>query len=192
MFRFIKEHSYEIVKLFLTQIGIAVFGLVLSFATATNDLLFLFTSIFAVVFYCCLLYSEAWEMGAKDRPRVTNGRLKYSPCKGAVYACCSNSLNYLIVVIMSICLLFGSQNEFFGGIYFILYSIQRIICAMFMGLNNYFSPATIIDGKEYIVSDTFFQPLFYLLSTIPSILSVWLGYYMGLNDRKLFTVKKAD
>ncbi len=192
MFRFIKEHSYEIVKFFLTQIGIAVFGLVLSFATSSNKLVFLLTSIFAVVFYCCLLYSEAWEIGAKDRPRVTNGRMKYSPGRGFIYACFSNSLNFVFVVIMLICLLVGAGNVFFGNIYAVLFYIQRTISAMFMGINQFLAPATVINGREFIVPDSIFQPLFYLLSTVPSIVSVGLGYFMGLNDKKLFTVKKPD
>ena len=119
MFRFIKEHSYEIVKLFFTQIGIAVFGLVLSFATNSNSTLFLISSIFSAIFYNCLLYSEGWELGAKDRPRITNGRMKYTPAKGVYFSLLSNSVNYVFVLIMLVCLLFGSALELFGNIYVI-------------------------------------------------------------------------
>ena len=192
MFRFVKEHSYEIFKFFLTQIGIAVFGLVLSFATNSNDLLFLLTSIFATVFYCCLLYSEAWEIGAKDRPRMLNGRMKFSVGRGFVYGCLSNSLNFFLTVVMIICLLFGSKIVFFGNVYVIFFYVQRTISAMFMGINEYFAPVNIINGIEYTKADSIFHPLFYLLSTIPSIASIGLGYFMGANDRKLFTVKKPD
>ena len=190
MFRFIKEHSYEIVKLFLTQIGIAVFGLVLAFATSSNKTLFLMSSIFAAFFYWCLLYSEAWELGSKDMPRVSNGRMKYTPFKGVLYAVCSNSVNYLFIIIMLIALLLGSTIELFGNVYVIVFFIQRTISAMFMGINQYISPVRVIEGVEYLVNDSVFQPLFYLVSTLPSLLAVGLGYYMGLNDRKLFTINK--
>ena len=192
MFRFIKEHSYEIVKLFFTQIGIAVFGLVLSCATNSNSTLFLISSIFSAIFYNCLLYSEGWELGAKDRPRITNGRMKYTPAKGVYFSLLSNSVNYVFVLIMLVCLLFGSALELFGNIYVITWYIQRTISAMYMGINTYFSPNQVIEGVTYIVPDSIFQPLFYLFATIPSVLSVGLGYYMGANDKKLFTVKKSD
>ncbi len=192
MLRFIKEHSYEIVKFFLTQIGIAVFGLILSFATNSNDFVLLLTSIFAVVFYCCLLYSEAWEIGAKDKPRIDNGRMKYCAGRGFVYAVFSNSLNFLFVIILLICLPLGRTNEFFGNIYAVVFYIVRIISAMFIGINEYFAPSNVTNGIEYTDYSSIFQPLFYLIATIPSVVSVGLGYFMGVNDRKLFTVNKAD
>ena len=191
MFRFLKEHSYEIFKLFLTQIGIAVFGLVLAFATSSNKILFLFSSIFASIFYCCLLYSEGWEIGSKDMSRVANKRMNYSPFKGVYFALFSNSVNFIFVLIMFISLFLGSVIQIFGNAYVIVFFIERTICAMFMGINQYFSPTNIVDGVEYLVNDTIFQPLFYLVATIPSILSVGLGYFMGVNDKKLFTVNKA-
>lgn len=190
MFRFIKEHSYEIVKLFFTQIGIAVFGLVLSFATNSNPQLWLLSSIFSVCFYCAILYSEAWEIGAKDRPRILNGRLKDSNSKGFIIALFSNSLNMFFVIILTVCLIFSFLGEFFGNIYAIVWTLQRLLSAMYMGLNMYFSPKQILDSRYYIQPDTFFQPLFYLLAIIPPVISCGIGYVMGKNDRKLFTVKK--
>ena len=190
MFRFFKEHSYEIVKLFLTQIGIAVFGLVMAFATSSNKTLFLMSSIFAAFFYWCLLYSEAWELGTKDMPRVSNGRMKYTPFKGVIFSLCSNSINFILIFVMIVSLIFGSAVELFGNVYVIVFFIQRTIGAMFMGINQYLSPVQVIDGVEYLVNDSIFQPLFYLIATIPSFIAVGLGYYMGLNDRKLFTVNK--
>ena len=100
MFHFIKEHSYDIFKLFLTQIAIAILGLVLSFSTSSNSMLFFVSSLFAAFFYICLLYSEGWELGAKDRPRITNGRLKFDPIKGARLSLFSNSLNFVLVLVL--------------------------------------------------------------------------------------------
>ena len=195
MFRFLKEHSYEVFKLFLTQIAIAVLGLVLSFSTSTNAMLFLLSSIFASVFYVCLLYSEGWELGAKDRPRITNGRMKFDPIKGVKFSLLSNLFNYILVVVLLVSFFLGSKSgagiPFFGNSYVISFNIQRIISAMFMGINQYFSPKTIVDGISYITSDSLFHPIFYLLTTIPSVFALGLGYYMGANDRKLLTVNKS-
>ena len=196
MFRFFIEHSYEVVKLFLTQIAIAVLGLVLSFSTNSNSLLFLISSLFAAIFFVCLLYSEGWELGAKDRPRITNGRMKFDAVKGVKFSLFSNSVNFILVLILFVSYFLGSKTgagiEAFGSLYMISLYIQRTISAMYMGINTYFSPYIIEEGVRYIVSDTLFQPIFYLVSTIPSIIAVGLGYYMGANDRKLLTVRRPD
>ena len=196
MFRFFIEHSYEVVKLFLTQIAIAVLGLVLSFSTNSNNLLFLISSLFAAIFYVCLLYSEGWELGAKDRPRITNGRMKFDAVKGVKFSLLSNSINFILVLILFVSYFLGSKTgagiEAFGSLYVISLSIQRTISAMYMGINTYFSPFEIKEGIKYIISDSLFQPIFYLISVIPSVIAVGLGYFMGANDRKLLTVRKSD
>ena len=191
MIRFLKEHSYEVFRLFLTQIAIAVLGLVLSFSTSSNDMLFLLSSLFAAVFYVCLLYSEGWEIGSKDMPRITNGRMKFDAKKGFCLSLLSNSVNFLLVLFMFVSIYPGAKDEanisFFGDTYAISYMIQRLISAMYMGINNFFAP----HNAAMIVNDSIFQPVFYLLAIIPSVLAVGLGYYMGANDRKLLTVNKT-
>ncbi len=195
MISFIKEHSYEIFKLFLTQIAIAILGLVLSFSTSSNSLLFLVSSIFAAIFYACLLYSEGWELGAKDRPRITNGRMILDPVKGIKLSLMSNSVNFVLVITMFISFFLGSKTGAgigaFGSLYAVVWFIQRMISAMFMGINYYFSPFNTVDGIKYIVPDSIFHPIFYLLAIIPSVAAVGLGYYMGANDRKLLTVNAS-
>ncbi|MBQ2863200.1 MAG: hypothetical protein IJE84_03405 [Clostridia bacterium] len=196
MFRFIREHSYEIVRLFLTQVAIAVLGLVLSFSTSSSNMLFLVSSIFASVFYVCLLYSEGWELGAKDRPRITNNRMRFDKIKGVRLSLLSNVPNFIMVLLLFISFFLGSRSgagiELFGSIYAIDLYIQRTISAMYMGINTYFAPYEIREGIKYIASDTIYQPLFYTISIIPSVCAVGLGYYMGANDRKLMTVNKTD
>ncbi len=196
MFRFLKEYSYEVFKFFLTQIAIAILGLVLAFSTSSNDMLFLVSSIFSGVFYICLLYSEGWEIGSKDRPRITNGRMKFDPIKGAKFSILSNFVNYILVLVMFVSFFLGSKDgagiTFFGNTYAITYTVQRFISAMFMGINAYFAPHQLVDGAEIIVNDSIFHPVFYLLTTIPSVISVALGYYMGAKDRKILTVNTPN
>ena len=192
MFRFIKEHSYEIIKLFLTQIALSIMGLILSFSTNSNPLLYLLSSLFTSVFFWCLLYTEGWELGAKDRSRILNGRMKYNPYKGTIYSLFANIPNFLLIVIMLVSLALGSFVEFFGSAYAISYFIERLICAAYMGINNYLAPSTVINEVRYIISDSVFQPLFYLVFVIPSVISVTLGYILGAKDKKLLTVNKPN
>ena len=157
-------------------------------------MLFLISSIFASVFYVCLLYSEGWELGAKDRPRITNNRMVFDPYKGVKFSLFANSINFIMVAVLFLSFFLGSKSgariELFGSIYAIDLYIQRTLSAMYMGINSYFAPYTISDGVKYISSDTIYQPIFYLLTIIPSLISVGLGYFMGANDRKLLTAPK--
>ena len=52
-----KKHSYTIVKMFVTQVAIAIFGLGLAIATGMSDnkALQITTSIGAIVFYLFLI-----------------------------------------------------------------------------------------------------------------------------------------
>ena len=95
---FWKKHSYQIVRLFVIQIGIAIFGLVLSFAVATafrdrsDRLPLLMVSIFSVLFYLFLLYSVSWEIGGKDRLRLDAIHAEFKNGTGFLLALCHQSL----------------------------------------------------------------------------------------------------
>ena len=73
---FWKKHSYQVVRLFIIQIGITIFGLVLSFAVSTafrkgdDQIPLLMVSIFSVLFYLFLLYSVAWDSLREEIKRL--------------------------------------------------------------------------------------------------------------------------
>ena len=88
MMRFLKENMSTITKMIVNQLGMMIFGLVLSMATSQNDTLFLLASVFSVCFYMFLVYTVGWELGAKDKVRLDGGRIAYAPFKGATYFSC--------------------------------------------------------------------------------------------------------
>ena len=56
MINFLKGYSYDIFKMFVNQLGMTMFGLVLSMATSRNDPLFIISSVFSIIFLTkCLL-----------------------------------------------------------------------------------------------------------------------------------------
>ena len=62
---FFKKYSYIIVKLFLNQFAISLFGIGLAFASSysKNNTLLLVSSIFSVIFYLFLEYAPPyWVM----------------------------------------------------------------------------------------------------------------------------------
>lgn len=58
-------------RLFVTHIGMAVFGFVLFLTTnQQSKALMLAAGIFSAAFYAVLSYITMWEAGAKDKPRL--------------------------------------------------------------------------------------------------------------------------
>ena len=80
---FIKENSYQIVRLMLFQFAMAVFGIVLIFATRmASDGAFsplsLVASTLSVGLYMYILYATVQELGAKDKIRYEHSEEKDS------------------------------------------------------------------------------------------------------------------
>lgn len=95
MFNYLKENSYNIVKMFLTQIALAMLGVIMSMATHTNDTAFLISSILCTVIYVYILYLMTRELGAKDKPAIDGGRATLHPFKGFWIAFCANIPNII-------------------------------------------------------------------------------------------------
>ena len=97
---FIKKNGYNILKLFLIQLGMTVFGLMLTMATASNRSLMIVSCAASVVLYLYLLYSQIWEIGAKDQIRIIHQSEKPEPVKGFLISLCANALNIILALLI--------------------------------------------------------------------------------------------
>ena len=97
---FFRQYSYSIIKMFVNQFAISIFGIVLAMATlaANNTVLTWIVSIFSIVFYLFLIYTMTWEIGAKDRISVDVGKMVYKPFIGFWMALVANIPNLLIAL----------------------------------------------------------------------------------------------
>ena len=102
--RFFKENSENIIKLFINQIGIAIFSMFMILAAYAisdkggNDaVISIFISIFSIIFYFVLIYNVAWEIGAKDKIRIDAGRMEKKESKGILLGIYSNIPNFIII-----------------------------------------------------------------------------------------------
>ena len=93
---FLHNYSYSSVKMFVNQFAISIFGAMLSMASsaAENDTLAFWCSILAIVFYLFLIYTQAWELGAKDKISVDIGKKEYKPHRGLGISALANIPNY--------------------------------------------------------------------------------------------------
>lgn len=186
MLKFLKEHSYESVKMVVTQVAISIFGLVLSLACslAKNHTLSLFCSAFAVLFYLFLLYTSVWELGSKHQIPVQYGHRKRQPLLGLYIALLANSINFLMAILFTI-------GEFFPNVKF-LHDMGVIGGSIAIGTQGMYAGLLSIETGNAIYPYLNTLWYMYFLIPIPALITCSVGYYFGLKHikfTKLFSAK---
>ena len=175
---FLKDNSYYIIRLLGTQVGLTVFAMMLTFAAvAANDSLSLIASVFSVLFYCALVYSTCWEMGAKNEEKIESGRLVQS--KGHGFAVCAVSYVpvALLVLLLWVGLAFFDQ-QWAVNLFYIVDKILLFVFAMYRGIviwavNAIFGSLTQAWDHALVLA------LLYTASLLPGILAAGIGYLFG-------------
>ena len=181
MLDFLKENSYSMVRMFINQIGMTVFGTMLALATASNSTLLLASSIFSILFYLFLLYSMGWEIGAKDKIRIDGGRMKPFPTKGLLIALGANLPNILLALLMGIGAMINTatQAEWAGSMSVICNAIARLIEGMYLGVIK------ILEDVIYVNPTILDVWWWFLVITIPALLAGWISYLLGSRNIRI-------
>ena len=185
---FWKENSYDIVKMFIYQIGITILGLIVSMAMAMlssrmelevgSRWPLLVGSIFASSFYLFLLFYMTLELGGKDGVRIEAGRRKFNKLKGLYMSLMANSLNILLAVLAIVGKAFVTNIGFFSndtsvegipafaaGLNSVSELIANLLNSMYLGIRiEYFSG----------------NPLFYLMMVVPALVVCTVAYLCGV------------
>ena len=175
MKNFFKKYSFGMVKLFVTQCVIGLFGNVLALFSASikSTPVTIAISIFSMLFYFFLIYITVWEIGSKDIPAIEGGRLKRSDLTGFYIALGANIPNFAIAVIHVICLPFANTNELLSGICGISRIVSLFINGMYTGILS-----VIKIGGDAINT----QWWAYFIITIPSLIVATAAYSTGCRD----------
>lgn len=185
--KFIKENSYDIVKFFIYQIGIAVFSLTLAIplAAAVDDkndgLVQLFVSILAVLFYCMLVYTVSWDHGATERIRIDAGKStldKYRGAKIALLACVPNAILASVSIVAS---LLYAEGNVWNSVLGLLLAILGLIEAMYLGAIQFISSAIANEENVYLINS-----IGYLIFPLIIVVASHLGYIFGDKNFRLF------
>ena len=199
---FFKENSYDIVKLYLTQIAISVFALIMytsaGFIKANTSLSATFQiiiSVFSILFYFVLLYTAAWDWGANDKIRADGGRCTLDKTRGLKMVAISNIPNYIFVLVpvIGFGLSAAGINTFLAKLGTIFFAILQFTASMFQGLIvNVFD--FLRDGAEGAANESFFfaQACGYAVMIIVTIAVTHLAYTLGSKDKKLFRFIKTN
>ncbi len=174
---FWKSYSYNIVKMFINQFAIAMFGLTLAIATSKsgNAKLELICSIFAVLFYMFLIYTMTWEVGATDKVRVDAGRAKASPLRGLYMSLFANLPNILLAVLICGSFPFAATQEWAGNTCAISKFIALLLEGMYTGLLS-----IEVGGTQLNMF-----PWMYVVIILPALLTAMLSYLAGLHNFRI-------
>lgn len=194
--RILKNNFYDILRLYINQIGITIFSLVLY--TAINMVddeklnigIKVAISVFACLFYFVLLYTASWDYGGKDKIRIDAGRLEENKFKGIVMALWANVPNFFLAGICAISYLLNMSFEigFFEVLSNLFNLFVRFTMAMYLG---------VLQGIfNFLKNDTalyyFWQSVGYVIMPLFAVLATHVGYIFGLRNKKIFRSAKAD
>lgn len=179
MKEFFKRYSYGIVKLFVTQFAVGIFGAVLALATSGTDWLLTLTSVFAILFYLFLVYTSVWAVGAKDKISVDIGNLKSNRWRGVLMALAASIPNFIIAILCT--LNFEATNKVAAVGVIISFFVQGMYQGVLRTVPFLGYPTTVANGEEIITTQTPYW-FSYFLIIIPLIIVAGLAYYAGTKD----------
>jgi hypothetical protein len=145
-----------------------------------QDTFKLAVSVFAVLFYCVIVYCMFWDLGAKDAIKIAGGRAEYRPFKAAIIALWASIPN---IILGSGTLVFAIINNFSStetvksllGTFLVLCTW---VMDMYLGVIQTIAP-----------NSAMFQSVLYLIiPTLVCVSTVQFGYFMGLKERKIFSL----
>ena len=186
---FFHRYSYSIVKMFVNQFTISLFGTMLSMATSAikKPIFSLAVSLFSIAFYLVLLYTMIWEIGAKDKISVDVGKKTYRPMTGLYMGLIAAIPNLFFALVYSIGYPFMGTHEW-AGVMGLVVRLYTILCeGMYLGVMT-----TLPLLAEVKLMSMWWT---YYLITVPAIATAMLAYYIGHKDFRLFAflfAKKND
>ena len=171
MREFLQKHSYSAVRLFVNQIAISIFGLVLAIACGKvkDETLTVVASVGAILFYLFLLYAAMWEVGSKEKIAIESGRLKALPLTGLYIALVANSLNIILAVIITV-----SSFAPEGGTLHAVGAISSVIALFVEGM---YTGLLSIDLGGLPLNDYWVS---YFIIILPSLTVSTLAYWFGV------------
>ncbi len=177
---FIKENLSVVTRLFITHIGMAVFGLVIFGATnMMGDTTMLLTSVLSAVFYAVLVYTTMWEYGAKDKPAIDGGRLH----NGVLHGFGVSMLAELPFILLAAVYMLGTCVEAIASAGAVCYTILVMAHSCFTGIAMFV--------RKVLELEMLVGPIYILGSVLLSAVAAF-GYRMGSKEQRILPQKSAQ
>ena len=177
---FWKENTPVFIRLLITHIGMAVFGLVLFGATnMMGDTTMLWAGIFSAVFYAVIVYSTMWEYGAKDKPAIDAGRLN----NGRLHGFWVSLVAEIPFILFAVLYILGTYAEALGSVGAVCYTILVLTHSCFTGIAMFV--------RKVFSLGVLVGPLYILGSVFISAIAAY-GYFMGSKDLTILPRRPAQ
>jgi hypothetical protein len=192
--KILKENSYDIVRLYVNQLGIMIFSMLLYTAVGSFENeslsrgLSVFVSVFSTCFYLVLVYYAMWEIGAKDKIRIDGGKMEPCKQKGFAMGLCANipnfALGFITAVLLGIFLLCGNDGVY--AAFLIFNTVMRFHASMFLGFITEVIPSGLSAGKiDYI--EFLVEAILFTVIPMLSVAVTHIAYRLGSNEKKIFS-----
>lgn len=190
-----KENSYDIVRLYVNQLGIMIFSMLLYTAVGSfqdeqlSSALSIFVSVFSISFYLVLIYYVLWEIGARDKIRIDGGRMEPCKKKGVVMELFANIPNLALGLLTLLLLLIflSGKNDGIYAAFLIFNTIMRFHASMYLGVITALIPGAsnggVIDYSEFLI-----ETILFVILPLISVAVAHLAYYLGSKERKLISL----
>ncbi len=199
--RIFKENSYDILRLYINQLGIMIFSMMLYTAVGSieNDALSyglsITVSVFSVCFYLVLIYYIMWEIGAKDKIKIDGGRMEPCKHKGIVMGLFANVPNFVLgaLSVIFLAVFMTTGNEAIGSAFFLFCLLMRFNGSMYLSLICALAHGSaIVHGEDIPVDYGIFltEGILFIVVPLISVAVTHFAYYLGTKDKKLFSVFK--
>ena len=198
MKKFFHDYSYSVVKMFVDQFAIAIFGTSLTLATTHShgtstefDSFTLIVSICSAIFYLVLLYTLTWEIGAKDRVSVDSGRKPYRPHLGLLLSLLANIPNLILAILYALATLFQTLSVFAAESMVQMKFVVRFIASLLQGM--YFGTITTVAlpiGDQWVLLNSWWPT--YFLMVVPALITCWIAYYLGYKNFRFIKPKQPQ
>ena len=183
---FIKENSYNMVKIFLTQIVMSFFGTMLSIATLRNQSLLLWSSILSIAIELCVIYTIGWDIGARDKIKIDGGRMRPFPAKGVLIALGGNVPNLILALLMGLGVLIDTAGSQVMSL--VCNAIARLINGAFLGTIKTLEDLLIVDMPTGGTMSHIWW--WFIVMIIPSLIVVGFAYLLGSHARRIIPVRQ--
>ena len=198
---FWKKHSYQVVRLFVIQVGIAIFGLVLSFAVSAafrekSDAALFFVSFFSILFYLFILYSVAWEIGGKDRLKLDAVHEAPRGGVGFLLALLAAVPNFFFDILMLIGgILYRAGSTAVGsGFVAVGFTPTFFLQSMYQGVvNRVLASLSLVEPTAETVGSVSYYlvaALLFFAAALPAVVVTGFGYWMGMNEKRIIPQRR--
>ena len=186
-----KSNSYDILMIYLGQIVISIFALAVYFLVSMipgyENLGFIniIASVFAVGFYCVIVYSSTWQLASADRIKIDSGRYEYIKTKGLFLGLFANIPNIIVSLlnIFAVSMYLLGCGEFFKGMTAAVSTVQKLHSALYFGFIHGITPKQVEGAVNY--GDIVVESILYLVLPIIVIATIQFAYSMGTRNKRI-------